>query len=149
MTSDVIARLIADFNDLKEKCAHQIEENQNLNQKNQNLQQEIQTLKEKLQEKDKQLELQKSENQYEKLEQNIKNLEKQKSELLQQLEQLEIISQNIRLNKVNDNKVQEKCEPLIKKDNHEQKNHNINNQIILSLNNNINSDDSSIYSLSK
>ncbi|EXX66436.1 uncharacterized protein OCT59_005957 [Rhizophagus irregularis] len=155
MTSDAIARLIADFNDLKEKCAHQVEENQNLKQKNQNLQQEIQILKEKLQEKDKQLELQKSENQYEKLEQNIKNLEKQKSELLQQLDQLEIISQNIRnslgiknLNKVNDNKVQEKCEPLIKKDNHEQKNHNINNQIILSLNNNINSNDSSIYSLS-
>ncbi|CAG8712337.1 16734_t:CDS:2 [Rhizophagus irregularis] len=116
MTSDAIARLIADFNDLKEKCAHQVEENQNLKQKNQNLQQEIQILKEKLQEKDKQLELQKSENQYEKLEQNIKNLEKQKSELLQQLDQLEIISQNIRnslgiknLNKVNDNKVQEKC----------------------------------------
>uniref|UniRef100_U9U7I4 Uncharacterized protein n=1 Tax=Rhizophagus irregularis (strain DAOM 181602 / DAOM 197198 / MUCL 43194) TaxID=747089 RepID=U9U7I4_RHIID len=60
MTSDAIARLIADFNDLKEKCAHQVEENQNLKQKNQNLQQEIQILKEKLQEKDKQLELQKS-----------------------------------------------------------------------------------------
>ncbi|CAB5126187.1 hypothetical protein RhiirA5_504688 [Rhizophagus irregularis] len=188
-TAEVIARLIEDFNDLKEQCAHLVEENQNLKQKNQNIQQEIQTLKEKLQEKDKQLEklqksenqnlqqeiqilkeklqekdkqlekLQKSENQYEKLEQNIKDLENQKSEELQQLEQLEIISKNIRnslgiknLNKVDDNKVhKEKCEPsLIKKDNHEQKNHNINNnQIILSLNNNnINSDNSSIYSLS-
>ncbi|RGB28562.1 hypothetical protein C1646_796862 [Rhizophagus diaphanus] len=186
MTSaEVITRLIADFNDLKEQCANLVEENQNLKQKNQNIQQEIQTLKEKLQErdkqlekiqnsenqnlqqeiqtlkekleeKDKQLELQKSENQCEKLEQNIKDLEKQKSEELQQLEQLEIISKNIRnslgiknLNKVNDNKVhEEKCETLIKKDNHEQKNHNINNHIILSLNNNINSVNSSIYSLS-
>ncbi|CAB4421901.1 unnamed protein product [Rhizophagus irregularis] len=185
-TAEVIARLIEDFNDLKEQCAHLLEENQNLKQKNQNIQQEIHTLKEKLQERDKQLEklqksenqnlqqeiqilkeklqekdkqlekLQKSENQYEKLEQNIKDLENQKSE---ELQQLEIISKNIRnslgiknLNKVDDNKVhKEKCEPLIKKDNHEQKNHNINNnQIILSLNNNnnINSDNSSIYSLS-
>ncbi|PKY55785.1 hypothetical protein RhiirA4_475494, partial [Rhizophagus irregularis] len=99
MSSEVIGRLIADFNNLNEKCVHLVEENQNLKQQNQNLQQENQILKEKLQEKDKQLEkLQERDKQYEKLEQHVKNLEKQKSEELQQLRQLEIISQNLHNN---------------------------------------------------
>ncbi|CAB5125979.1 unnamed protein product [Rhizophagus irregularis] len=99
MSSEVIGRLIADFNNLNEKCVHLVEENQDLKQQNQNLQQENQILKEKLQEKDKQLEkLQERDKQYEKLEQHVKNLEKQKSEELQQLRQLEIISQNLHNN---------------------------------------------------
>ncbi|PKY54766.1 hypothetical protein RhiirA4_473756 [Rhizophagus irregularis] len=92
MSSEVIGKLITDFNNLNEKCVHLVEENQNLQQENQ-------ILKEKLQEKDKQLErLQEREKQYEKLEQHVKNLEKQKSEELQQLRQLEIISQNLHNN---------------------------------------------------
>ncbi|CAB5385695.1 unnamed protein product [Rhizophagus irregularis] len=99
MSSEVIGRLITDFNNLNEKCVHLVEENQDLKQQNQNLQQENQILKEKLQEKDKQLEkLQERDKQYEKLEQHVKNLEKQKSEELQQLRQLEIISQNLHNN---------------------------------------------------
>ncbi|CAB5355916.1 unnamed protein product [Rhizophagus irregularis] len=99
MSSEVIGRLITDFNNLNEKCVHLVEENQNLKQQNQNLLQENQILKEKLQEKDKQFErLQERDKQYEKLEQHVKNLEKQKSEELQQLRQLEIISQNLHNN---------------------------------------------------
>ncbi|PKC69501.1 hypothetical protein RhiirA1_533414 [Rhizophagus irregularis] len=118
MSSEVIGRLIADFNNLNEKCVHLVEENQNLKQQNQNLQQENQILKENLQEKDKQLEkFQERNKQYEKLEQHVKNLEKQKSDELQQLQQLEIISQNLQNNlgilgsdkaKKNDIKITEK-----------------------------------------
>lgn len=118
MSSEVIGRLITDFNNLNEKCVHLVEENQNLKQQNQNLQQENQILKENLQEKDKQLEkFQERNKQYEKLEQHVKNLEKQKSDELQQLQQLEIISQNLQNNlgilgsdkaKKNDIKITEK-----------------------------------------
>ncbi|CAB4446859.1 unnamed protein product [Rhizophagus irregularis] len=118
MSSEVIGRLITDFNNLNEKCVHLVEENQNLKQQNQNLQQENQILKENLQEKDKQLEkFQERNKQYEKLEQHVKNLEKQKSDELLQLQQLEIISQNLQNNlgilgtdkaKKNDIKITEK-----------------------------------------
>ncbi|GBB92105.1 hypothetical protein RclHR1_19660001 [Rhizophagus clarus] len=147
MSSELIRRLITDFNNLNEKCVQLIEENQNLKQQNQNLQQENQSLKEKLQEKDKLLEkLQERENQYENLEQHVKNLEKQKSEDLQQLQQLELISQNLQNNlgilnfagkaKKNEVKIiEEKNEFLLTNKNDEQKSHNIDKPQTLFLNN--------------
>jgi predicted nuclease with TOPRIM domain len=156
MSSEVIARLVTEFNNLNEKCVNLIEENQNLKQENQNLkqenqnlkqqnqnfqqqnqnlQQENQILKEKLREKDKQLEkLQERDKQYEKLEQHVKNLEKQKSEELQQLRQLEIISQNLQNNlgilgldktKKNDVRITEENNNFLTNKNDEQKIHNI------------------------
>ncbi|PKY55784.1 hypothetical protein RhiirA4_548903 [Rhizophagus irregularis] len=147
MSSEVIGKLITDFNNLNEKCVHLVEENQNLQQENQ-------ILKEKLQEKDKQLErLQEREKQYEKLEQHVKNLEKQKSEELQQLRQLEIISQNLHNNlgilgsdktKKNDNtdgeqkndiKITEEKNKFLTNKNDEQKNRNMGKPPTLSSNN--------------
>ncbi|CAB5381443.1 unnamed protein product [Rhizophagus irregularis] len=146
MSSEVIGKLITDFNNLNEKCVHLVEENQNLQQQNQ-------ILKEKLQEKDKQLErLQERDKQYEKLEQHVKNLEKQKSEELQQLRQLEIISQNLHNNlgilgsdktKKNDNtdgeqkndiKITEEKNKFLTNKNYEQKNHNMDKPSTLSSN---------------
>ncbi|CAB5355920.1 unnamed protein product [Rhizophagus irregularis] len=154
MSSEVIGKLITDFNNLNEKCVHLVEENQNLKQQNQNLLQENQILKEKLQEKDKQFErLQERDKQYEKLEQHVKNLEKQKSEELQQLRQLEIISQNLHNNlgilgsdktKKNDNtdgerkndiKITEEKNKFLTNKNDEQKNHNMDKPPTLSSNN--------------
>ncbi|RGB28558.1 hypothetical protein C1646_673136 [Rhizophagus diaphanus] len=93
MSSEIIERLVTDFNNLNKKCDKLLEENrnfkqqnQNLLQENQNLKQEIQFLNEKLQEKDKQ---------YIILEQHVKNYEGEKSEELRKLRQLEIISQNL------------------------------------------------------
>jgi hypothetical protein len=99
MTSEVIKRLITDFNNLNEKYVHLVEANQNLKKQSHSLQQENKVLKVKLQERDKQLQkLQERDKQYENLELYIIKLEKQKSEELQQLRQLEIISQNIQSN---------------------------------------------------
>ncbi|PKC69500.1 hypothetical protein RhiirA1_504386 [Rhizophagus irregularis] len=146
MSSEVIGKLITDFNNLNEKCVHLVEENQNLQQENQ-------ILKEKLQEKDKQLErLQERDKQYEKLEQHVKNLEKQKSEELQQLRQLEIISQNLHNNlgilgsdktkkndstdgeQKNDIKITEEKNKFLTNKNYEQKNHNMDKPSTLSSN---------------
>ncbi|CAB4381779.1 unnamed protein product [Rhizophagus irregularis] len=113
MSSEIIEKLVTDFNNLNKKCDKLIEENrnfkqqnQNLLQENQNLKQKIQFLNEKFQEKD---------NQYIKLEQHVKNFEGEKSEELRKLRQLEIISQNLQnkleitdSNEENDNSLPDK-----------------------------------------